>query len=203
MDFCLDFKTKYNEKMTASINLGDLDKVLIVGEADSGKTAFFESFCEKYAKKSVKTNNKAKFKVSFLPSEPVFFDKKSVLFNLQYALKILKIKDEKIIYELLSRFNFFDYKLKLVKDLTYAEKQKLALIRALVKEPKIILIDDLFTNVSDDLDLLCEVVDLALKQNCLVVIATREKISPNFRFDKIFKISEQGFTELSSYKNYF
>ena len=66
MEFCLDFKTKYNEKMTASINPDDKDKVLIIGEADSGKTAFFERFCEKYAKKSAKIAEDGKFRVSFL-----------------------------------------------------------------------------------------------------------------------------------------
>ena len=203
MEFCLDFKTKYNEKMTASINLSDFDKVLIIGEADSGKTAFFERFCEKYAKKSTKIAEDGKFKVSFLPSEPVFFNKKNVLFNLKYALKVLKIKDEKVIDELLSKFNFNRLKTKLIKDLTYVEKQKLALIRALIKEPEIILIDDLFTNVSNNLDEISQIVKMALEQKCLVFVATRDRIPIGLKFDKIFKIDEQGFTEISSYENYF
>ena len=97
--------------------------------------------------KNIKDNE---LDLAYLPERPVLFHHKSIKYNLTYPLKIRKIK--KVIIEskfnaLLSEFNL-EFLTKKIKRLSLSEQQIIILLRALMREPKYILLEHFF----DDFD---------------------------------------------------
>lgn len=135
------------------INKGE--KVLILASKDMGKTTFLSvlsSFYDNYfgqiyfngvELKTIPDENK---NFSFLPSKPVFFEKKSIKYNLDFFCKnnkIINFSDDEL-SKILSE-NLFDKNIfTKVLNLSLNEKKHLSLIRSLIKNPNIIFVDDQF-----------------------------------------------------------
>ena len=72
----------------------------------------------------------------------------SVYENIIYPLRIRKWKtDEKRIDEMLERCGLLDKKNQYARSLSSGERQKVSLIRALIFNPKLIIIDETFSNM--------------------------------------------------------
>ena len=87
----------------------------------------------------------------WLPSEPTFFQNKSVLFNLQYPLRVRKQKNcEKKVFELAGQFGFGECLKEKVSKLSKQQKKQLAVARGLTVPRKIVLFDGFFDDTFQD-----------------------------------------------------
>jgi len=85
--------------------------------------------------------------ITLVPQKP-YMMRDTVLANLLYPLKLHKIApDAAKIEELLHLANLQDLRNAHAPSLSAGESQKLALIRALIFEPKIIFLDEIFSNM--------------------------------------------------------
>ena len=143
-----------------SLSVNKNDRVLLIGGEGMGKTSFLKLLAglEKQYVGTITYKNEpidkffcGKINISFLPSEPVLFENKSLEYNLKYLYKILNVEFNKD--EVLSVFNKFDfnYDLKLkAKKLPLCDKRIFAMIRAYLKKPELLLIDDQVENINEE-----------------------------------------------------
>lgn len=141
------------------LNKGEL--ALVLGGEESGKTSLLRLIAgleEQYFGKILIDGKEgrelsiANRNISYLQKEPVFFERKSILKNLQYLFNVLEKEcpSEEQIKEVFDKFNFnVDLNIK-VKRLELYQKKILSIIRSYLKNPAIILIDDLFFDESKE-----------------------------------------------------
>ena len=83
--------------------------------------------------------------VSYIPSEPVFLENKTVSQNFEFLFRVSNRQfDERIVVEVLEKFGLRDVLCVKVKKLSLVQKKILSLARSYLKNPKIVLLDDLF-----------------------------------------------------------
>ena len=84
--------------------------------------------------------------ILYLPSNPTFFENKSVRFNVEYPLKVRKVakKSRREIAERVAASLGVDFLDEKVKKLTVRQRKLVALARGLTVERKIVLFDDFF-----------------------------------------------------------
>lgn len=129
------------------------DKVAVLATKEMGKTTFLKvlsCFENNYFGKILLENKELKQiedkdkNFSLLFSDPVFLERKTVRQNIEFQCKAINLempKDE-VIIEMFKDFKFnvnLDTKLN---KLSLLEKRKLAIIRSLIKNPKVMFLDD-------------------------------------------------------------
>lgn len=114
--------------------------------------------------------------LAFIPENFTLFKLKSVEKNLIYPLTIRKInkKQAKIkVYKILKQFNLEHlYKIKVYK-LNKNQQKIITLLRAIVREPKYILIEDFFKTLDDEYLNLCNKI-ISSVSNKSIIIACEE-----------------------------
>lgn len=153
----LNYIKEYSALNNINLTVEDNEKIALVGDLDSGKTSLIRCICglEKFNKGDIYLNNinltKADFKTDinliYLSSNPVFFNNKSVYYNLAYPLKIRNFSDDVInqkINRALDNLGIEGLKEKKVKQLNKDEKQIVNIARSLLRDADIYLIDDIF-----------------------------------------------------------
>lgn len=153
----LNYIKEYSALNNINLTVEDKEKIALVGDLDSGKTSLIRCICglEKFNKGDIYLNNinltKADFKTDinliYLSSNPVFFNNKSVYYNLAYPLKIRNFSDDVInqkINRALDNLGIEGLKEKKVKQLNKDEKQIVNIARSLLRDADIYLIDDIF-----------------------------------------------------------
>ncbi len=126
--------------------------------------------------------------IAYLPKNPVLFENKNIFDNLYYPLKIRKINKniaKNTINSIKNELNI-DFFEKKIKKLNLYEKKITALIRAVLREPKIILLENFFENLDEKYLELALLIFKKLKPETLI-IAT-EKTAPKLEFFKDFEI---------------
>ena len=91
-------------------------------------------------------------KIGFVDHENLFFEKRTVLKNLSYPLEILNEKPHVIhnmVEEWLKFIGLYEKRNYLLKNLSDGEKRNLALARAVIIKPKLLLIDDFLVDGSN------------------------------------------------------
>lgn len=154
----LNYIKEYSALNNINLTVEDKEKIALVGDLDSGKTSLIRCICglEKFNKGDIYLNNinltKANFKTDvnliYLSSNPVFFNNKSVYYNLAYPLKIRNFSDDVInqkINRALDNLGIEGLKERKVKQLNKDEKQIVNIARSLLRDADIYLIDDIFT----------------------------------------------------------
>lgn len=95
--------------------------------------------------------NIAERKISFIASEPVILKNKTIKQNLDFFSKVNGVNlDDEQIQKTFKLFDFnFDLKTKM-KKLSSANQKVFTIVRSFLKEPDLVLIDDLFENESKE-----------------------------------------------------
>ena len=124
--------------------------------------------------------------VAYLPENPILFKQKSVEYNLSYPLKIRKIDKNTIknkTNSLFSQYNLENFNKK-VKKLNSSEQKIIALLRAAIREPKYILLENFFENFDENyLNLAVQILN-DIKQKS-IIIASQNSFE-KFKFFKDF-----------------
>lgn len=192
-----EFYALYNINM----EIEDNEKVAFVGEDESGKTSLLRIFSklEKLTKGEVfikdipieKLNYKTDLSAGYVPASPVFLEKKSVYENFKYVLKNWGFDDNEIESKINSAI--IEYSLEKIKDtklkeLTLEEKYILSLIRLTFRELDLLMVDNIFDNVSETTRevALSIIKKLAGKKTTLIVATTKEEIANRLCKRKIY-----------------
>ena len=153
----LNYIKEYSVLYNINLCLENKEKISLIGDVESGKTSLLRCLCglEKFNSGEIYLNNHNIKKVNFkkdvnllyLSSNPVFFNNKSVYYNLAYTLKIRKISDTIInqkINRALELLGIEGLKEQKIKTLSKAEKMVVNIARSLLRDADIYLIDDIF-----------------------------------------------------------
>lgn len=184
-----DFYSIYN------LNLNIDRNTLILGDRLSGafalmqvlakfkSTYFGEIFIDGVNIKKIK--NKA-LDLAFVSYTPTLFKNKTVKQNLIYPLILRKAKHEKCDTLATQITNLFgiDYINKKAKNLTESEAKIVCLLRAIIRQPKIILLEHFFENLDEPSTLLANKIISHIAPNCLV-IATENAPQPCYENYKV------------------
>ena len=192
----------------AQIKIGRGERINLIAPIGAGKTTLLEILCGLrkdfcgFVFGEMDREVVRGFSVSFIPSVPVLFENKSVKENLVYAAKVCgaSLNDDDF-ENLLKKINCdFDQNIK-VKKLNTTNKQKVALMRALIKKPDLILIDDLFLNApeKESQNEICNLLDIILTTlfDSAAVIASTSALNLKAKFDKKLTIENRKIIEIN------
>ena len=182
----------------AKMDLGAKDKIALIADIGKGKTTLFEILCglnndwQGTINGIFKNEFKKDKQFTFFPSVPVLFENKSVYKNLKYACNVLKLSKpyDNVINDALNEFNIFNLKDVKIKKLTYLQKQTVAFARSFIKNPDVLLIDDLFLNVKnlEEEMGLSKLVIKCLNSDKIVVVASTGFLDKKWLFNKFMTI---------------
>ena len=105
-----------------------------------------------------KVDYKKEFNIAYIPQTPVFFNNKSVKYNLTYPLSARGIKKDvinQIVSNVLQKYNWQDKAKLKIKTLTKTERQILAIMRADTRPLDLLLVEDIFStdNSTDNINI--------------------------------------------------
>ncbi len=136
-------------------------------------------------------NTYAKDNVGVIFKDDKVFKGLTVEENLKIATSIIGEKKGITIDEALDKVGIKELKKKRASKLTNVEKIKVAIARALVKNPKVLLVHELFENMSNDYssDILSLLKKLS-KERIVIVITKDEKLA-NISADRIIRMNSK------------
>ncbi len=196
---------RYTREFYALFNINmeieDGESVAFVGEDESGKTSLLRIFAklEKLTKGEIyikdipieKVNYKEDISAGYVPTKPVFFEKKSVYENLKYILKVWGYSENEIeskINDAIIEYSLEKIKDTKVKDLTLDEKYILSLIRLTFRELDLLMVDNIFDKMNETVFEVASrlIKSLQKKNTTLIVATTKESVANMFCKRKIY-----------------
>ena len=168
------------KNVTVAIDAGDY--ISVVGPSGSGKSTFLKMCCHLisptegtiiYKNKSIMEHNPMELRknISYCFQTPYLFGE-TVMDNISFPYSIRGIKaDLERAEELFLLFNLDkDYLKKDVRNLSGGEKQRIALIRTLLFQPEILLLDEVTSALDFDNTIIVENVMKSLNQNGTTIL---------------------------------
>ncbi len=123
--------------------------------------------------------------IAFVSKEPYLFNHRSLEYNLSFPLIIRKI-NKKIIKNTVNNA-IFEYNLenfgKKVKNLTISEKKIITLIRAYLRKPKYVLLENFFENLEEKFTPIANKILLDISKNSIIIACEKQEydIFKNFK----------------------
>lgn len=181
----VSFTKEYYTLNNINFELNSNQKLTIVGGKESGRTVLLRVLLglEPIAKGEVfykdisldKIDFQNDISVGYLPVTPTFLEKKTVEDNIEYIVK-LREKDKSYVSPKVSNalveYGLEYIRKKKVKELSYYDRLKLALARLSTRNIDVLLIDDVFSNLSSmEKDKLIKQIKAIIKtQGCATLI---------------------------------
>ena len=181
----VSFTKEYYTLNNINFELNSNQKLTIVGGKESGRTVLLRVLLglEPIAKGEVfykdisldKIDFQNDISVGYLPVTPTFLEKKTVEDNIEYIVK-LREKDKTYVSPKVSNalveYGLEYIRKKKVKELSYYDRLKLALARLSTRNIDVLLIDDVFSNLSSmEKDKLIKQIKAIVKtQGCATLI---------------------------------
>ncbi|HIU06347.1 MAG TPA: ATP-binding cassette domain-containing protein [Candidatus Onthoplasma faecigallinarum] len=143
------------------INLELKENTLILGDIFDGTHSLFrliskidrnyqgEIYIEDKNLKDIKDKD---LSLSYVTDKPYLFENKNIYKNLYYPLKIRKINKidaKNMINDAINLYKLNNFPQK-IKDMTLWQKKIIALVRAIIRRPKYILLEDFFSNLDEE-----------------------------------------------------
>ena len=192
----LKFTREYYALYDVNMDIADGESVAFVGEDESGKTSLLRIFAklEKMSKGEVyvkdipleKLGYHTDINAGYVPSSPVFLEKKSVYENFRYVLKTWGYKDAEIegkINDVIIDYSLEKIKDRKIKELSLEEKYVLSFIRLTLRgELDLLMIDNIFDRLNEaTMDVVCSMIKkLKTKKTTLIIATTKSSIAQKF-----------------------
>lgn len=133
--------------------------------------------------------------LSYITQNPILLKNKKADYNIAYP-KILRKENKKVCIqkanELLNEFNIENKK---AKELSYYESLLISFLRTILRKPKIVLIDNIFTKLSiNELNQILKLIDVLKAESLIVVCIDDQKLKKNFK-DFDYFILDNGLIE--------
>ena len=200
----VSFTKEYYTLNNISFELGSNQKMTIVGSKESGRTVLLRSLLglEPIAKGDVFFKdisiNKLDFQndisIGYLPVIPAFLNKMSVEDNIEYIVK-LREKDGSYVAPKVNNaiveFGLDYIRKKKVKELSYYDKIKLALARLSTRPIDVLLVDDVFSNLSslEKEKLIKHIKAIVKSQGCTtLVMVDSDKVADMFGYNRKYLV---------------
>lgn len=178
----------------ASLEISKPGFYAIMGRNGCGKTTLFKAMINQLVldEKSISITCEGKEldkqKITYVAADPIVFDTLSVLENLQ-----LFCEDNKRIDELLEKFEITHLKNRLAKRCSAGEKQRISLVRALLEDNPILLMDEATSHLDDfNSEKALEIIK-EISKNRIVIFATHYIKEATKFADAIIEISNYHF----------
>ena len=185
-----------------NFNVFEEEFVSIVGPSGCGKTTILSliagllkpSSGNVYLDGSNKIDTK---KIGYMFQRDMLFDWRSVWKNITLGLELQKPKnlDEKLQFaeELLKKYSLYNFKNKKPRSLSGGMRQRVALIRTLVMEPKLLLLDEPFSalDYQTRLSLCDDVYEIIKSEKKTAILVTHDISEAISMSDKIIVLSSR------------
>lgn len=159
----LKYIREYYALYDINITVSQGESVALIGDEGSGKTTLLRvlSKLEKYNKGEIylkeislkKIDFKNDVNLGYISLAPVFLKNKTIYENLKYVLKERKYIDSEIeekVNNVLIEFNLEKYRNLKPNDLSLYEKYILSIVRLTLRPLDIVLIDNIFENLTEE-----------------------------------------------------
>ena len=140
-------KTIANRDISFSVEDGQI--AILLGPNGAGKSTIIKCICGLLRFNGEITINQlhnrsleAKKILGYIPEMPAIYDLLTVAEHLEFIQRAYRIHDSEYARELLEKFQLWDKKDKLGKELSKGMQQKLSICCALVHKPKVIIFDE-------------------------------------------------------------
>lgn len=215
-DFGISFnETKILEDVTFNVKPGEI--VTILGSSGCGKTTILRSIaglqkdhdgdiCIGNECVSSKKVYKKDREVGYIFQDYALFPHLNVEENIAFALfKLSKKQRSKRVDELLEQFNLLSHKQKQIHQLSGGQQQRVAIARALANNPKILLLDEPFSNLDAMLRYKTKIwlKDIIKKLNLSAILVTHDKKEALSFSDKIGIVNDKKLIQFDTAKNIF
>jgi len=167
-----------------NIELPNNGLILLKGESGIGKTTFLNIVSKldnnfdgniKYNSQEI-TNDFVKENISYLMQDDNLMENITVFDNLNLYNELT----EKQIDNLLKFLNISDLKNKKVKYLSSGEKRRVAIARTLLKHPKIILLDEITSNLDNDNSKNIMELLKIISKNVLIIYSSHDELTNDY-----------------------
>lgn len=192
----------------ATIEFPSVGLVTILGESGSGKTTLLnviggldsfdsgsiqvdEYLIKKYC--ASKIDRMRNEKIGYIFQNYLLLTDRTVYYNLELMLNMYKIsndeKKQRIEYTL-KAVGMLKYKNKLVSELSGGQQQRIAIARALIKSPSVILADEPTGNLDEKNTLQIMNIIKKISEKVLVIMVSHEKSIASSYADQIITVSD-------------
>ncbi|MEW5759169.1 MAG: phosphate ABC transporter ATP-binding protein [Candidatus Thermoplasmatota archaeon] len=196
-----------------SIGLEDSEILAILGHNGSGKTTLLRIIAclEREDKGEFLYNgsnvdsigrDKLRGKITMVFQVPVMFET-TIYENIAYGLRLKKANfSEEKVRDVMELAGLKEWKRK-ASEFSFGEKQRIAFARAIVIEPKVLLLDEPTSNLDPANTKLIEKMIKNCKKNMGIIIATHDIFQAKRLADKVAHIYDGRIIEFASNKEFF
>lgn len=186
-----------NENILFDVFNFDITKgqfVSILGKTGIGKTTILRTIIglNKLLSGEVETNGN----ISICFQDSRLFPHMNVYKNISYPLEIKKMKHneiELIVNDILNKMEIINIKNRKVTDLSGGEIKRVALARALVTNPNILLLDEPTANLDYEVKTAIRelIKNIHINNNCTIVMVTHDILDALYLSDKLLILDEK------------
>ena len=185
-----------------SLSVLEEDFVSIVGPSGCGKTTILSLIAGLLKPSSGKVilDGSEKIdtkKIGYMFQRDMLFDWRSVWKNITLGIELQKPDDKErklqLADELLKKYSLYNFKNKKPRELSGGMRQRVALIRTLVMEPKLLLLDEPFSalDFQTRLTLCDDVYDILKSEKKTAILVTHDISEAIFMSNKIIVLSSR------------
>lgn len=133
-----------------NINVKKNEFIAIVGPSGCGKSTLLSILCDLEKKSNGEIKSEKNINYGYMLQKDSLFPWLTILDNCLIGLKVkgnLTENDKKRVIDLLKKYDLYDFKDKYPNSLSGGMKQRVALVRTLVTNPDILLLDEPFSSL--------------------------------------------------------
>lgn len=205
----LDFKYDNSNQLVFdkfSLSLEEGKILSLLGKSGCGKSTLLRIIGgleyplngEILIKEKVLVDNKTfiqpeKREIGFMFQDYALFPHMTVFENISFGLlKMSKEEKRKRVLEVLKLVKLEGFEKRYPHELSGGQQQRIALARALAPKPKLLLMDEPFSNLDSDLrkDLRIEIKRILREENITCIFVTHDKEDAEVISDEIYKITK-------------
>lgn len=199
-----------------SLTIGDGERVAVVGPSGSGKTTLLKCILglTQYTEGSLKIDgadadkyDKRKNELAYVSQEYVLYPKMTVYQNIAYPLRASGMSYDKadgLVTDIAEKLKLYRLLTRKPKQLSGGQQQAVAIARALVKKPKIVLLDEPLSNLdAARREKYRRIISgICVENNCTVIYVTHDPEEACCVADKIVILEEGGIKSVTTAREY-